>query len=207
MSRDAPTQARPPWSRRQWLLGVGLAVTGLAAWWQIQTRPEDEGARPARERLPDYTVRNFAAVETDATGQPSRRLVAEELRHYAKEDISELEHPRMELYQTDGPPWLARSRQGTVLAGGDQVRLFGEVRLDREADRKTRATHLETERVDIWRQRGLAETDLPVRILSDGDSLSANGMKLWYQEPTRTSFHGRARIRLAPEPGPEPNQP
>lgn len=204
-------QSHPPvrlfGSRRQWLLGLGFAITGLLAWWQLQTPPEGDAIRPARERLPDYTVRNFAAVETDASGQPSRRLVAAELRHYADEDVSELDRPRMELYQADAPPWLAQAQRGTVFASGDQVRLSGAVRLDREADRSNRAAHLETERIDIWRKQSLAETDLPVRILSDGDLLTANGMRLWYAEPTRTSFHGRARVRFAPEPAQAPEQP
>jgi lipopolysaccharide export system protein LptC len=110
----------------------------------------------------------------------------------------------MELFQPDGPPWKVRALEGLVLAGGDQVRLVGDVRLDREGDGQTRPAHLETEQIDIWRKPSLAETDRPVRIRSDGDLLTANGMQLWYTEPTRTTFHGRARIRLAPETAPAP---
>lgn len=205
MSHDLHPLGRSTWSRRQWLLGAGFAVIGLLAWWQLQAPRDEDGARPPRDRLPDYTVSRFSAVETDAAGHPSRHLTAETLRHYAAEDVSELEQPRLALYQTEGPPWLARSNQGLVLAGGDQVRLMGNVQLDREASQDARPAHLATERIDIWRQQGLAETDLPVRIISDGDTLDANGMRLWYQEPTRTSFHGRARVRLAPEQ--EPSQP
>ncbi|MTW20235.1 LPS export ABC transporter periplasmic protein LptC [Allochromatium palmeri] len=187
-------------ARRQWLLGIGFALVGLGAWWQLHRLPDDEAVQAPRERRPDYIVQGLSALETDATGEPSRRLKAERLRHYADEDLSELDEPRLVLYRPDGPPWFAQARLGTVQAEGDQVQLSGAVRLDREADASNRPMHLETERLDIWRQTGLAETDLPVRIDSDGDWVTANGMRLWYlQDAARTSFYGRARIRISPE--------
>ncbi|MBK5962850.1 LPS export ABC transporter periplasmic protein LptC [Thiocystis minor] len=202
MSAHASLFGRPLWSRQQWLLAACFTVSGLVAWWQLQSRPDEAPASNPRPRLPDYVVLNFSAVETDEAGQPSRRLLADELRHFLDEDRSELERPRMNLFQPDGPPWKVRAQEGLVLAGGDQVRLVGDVRLDREGDGQTRPAQLETEQIDIWRKRSLAETDRPIRIRSDGDLLTANGMRLWYTDPTRTTFHGRARIRLAPETAP-----
>lgn len=189
----------PLWSRRQLLLALVFAVLALAAWWQFQQRPPEESPQATRPRLPDYIVRDFTAVETDTDGRPIRHLVADELRHYLREDRSELDQPRLDLFQAEGPPWHARARQGLVLAKGEQVRLIGEVRLDRAGDAKGRPAHLETEQLAIWPAQSLAETELPVRLDSDGDSVEANGMRLWYAEPMRTDFHGRPRIRLAPE--------
>ncbi|AFL74180.1 LPS export ABC transporter periplasmic protein LptC [Thiocystis violascens] len=203
MSPNASRFSRPSWSRRQLLLGACFVVSGLIAWWQLQSPPDTAPVLDARPRLPDYVVLNFAAVDTDEVGRPSRRLLADELRHFVREDRSELDRPHLELFQSAGPPWKARAQEGLVLTGGDQVRLIGDVQLDREGDGQTRPVHLETERIDVWRKQALAETDLPVRILSDGDSLTANGMRLWYTEPTRTTFHGRARIRFAPESAPD----
>ena len=198
MRDQPPRSGRFLWSRSQWALGILFAVSGLAAWWQLRTPPADlvEAARPRR---PDYIVKQFSATETDQTGTPSRRLIADELRHYTDENLSELDQPRMDLFEAEGPPWAARSKRGIVFAGGDRIRLLDDVQLDRKGDERTRPTHLETEQIDIWRAQGLAETDRPVRIRSDGDTLTANGMRLWYNEPTRTTFHGRARIQFAPE--------
>jgi lipopolysaccharide export system protein LptC len=199
VSRYLPAHDRPLWSRRQLTLGIGFVLAGLLAWWQLQQTSDQDLAHIARPRLPDYVVLDFTAVETDASGKLNRRLIADELRHYVDENLSELDRPRMELFQADGPPWNASALRGLVLAHGDQVRLIGDVQLDRAGNQQTRPAHLETEQVDIWRERSLAETDLPVRIRSDGDTLNANGMQLWYSEPSHTTFHGRARIRLAPE--------
>ncbi len=202
MSLYASSSWQP--SLRQWLLGIVFTLSGALAWWQIQIHPDEAAPTSQRPRLPDYVALNFTALETDTDGRPSRRLVADELRHYVDERISELSQPRLTLFQPDGPPWNARSEQGIVLAGGEQIRLSGDVRLDRQGDRQTRATHLETERLDVWRTQALAETDLPVRIHSDGDVLTAKGMQLWYAEPMRATFQGRTQIRFAPEPETKP---
>ncbi|MGQ9830948.1 MAG: LPS export ABC transporter periplasmic protein LptC [Thermochromatium sp.] len=186
-------------ARRQWLLGVGFALLGGITWWQLRSLPEDRGTHAPRLRQPDYSVQGLAALETDANGQPSRRLSAVRLRHYADEDLSELDEPRLVLYRPDGPPWFAQARLGQIHAGGDQVRLIGAVRLDREADAANRPVHLYTEALDIWRQVGLAETTLPVQIDSEGDVITANGMKLWYLENgSRITLYGRARLRISP---------
>ncbi|QIK36945.1 LPS export ABC transporter periplasmic protein LptC [Caldichromatium japonicum] len=189
-------------ARRYWLLGLGLGLLGLITWWQVQRLPKDIAMPTPHARHPDYRVVGFTALETDAQGQPSRRLTAAGLRHFADEDLSELDQPRLILYRADGPPWLAESRSGLVRAGGDAVQLLDEVRLERARGPHNRAVHLKTERLDIWRQQGLAETDLPVQIESDGETLTANGMRLWYLEDAmRGQFKGRARIRLNPATG------
>lgn len=201
-------------------MGAGFALSGLVAWWQLQWYPAATKPPGARLRLPDSVALQFAAVETDAAGKPSRRLEADELRHFVAENLSELDHPRLTLLQAADAVWHARARAGYVFADGDQVRLLGEVQLDRTQpermqmqpdrtqpdrteSRPLRPAHLETERIDVWRERALAETELPVRIRSDGDSVSANGMQLWYAAPARTIFRGRARIRLEPERAPD----
>jgi lipopolysaccharide export system protein LptC len=179
-------------------LGLFFALSGLMAWWQLRTAPEAPPSPVARDRAPDYVVLDFTAVETDERGQPSRRLTADELRHYIEEDVSELDQPRMLLFQSDGPPWHGRARQGIVLASGDEIRLIDEVHLERSAGAQTRPLQLETERLTLWRESNYAETDRPVRLTSDQDRLTANGMRLWHVSPMRATFQGRVHILLAP---------
>jgi lipopolysaccharide export system protein LptC len=203
MSERIKVHGLPLWSRPQWLLGAFFLASGLLAWWQFRPAPEAIPPEIERGRLPDYVVARFTAIETDTTGKPSRRLVAEELRQYVDEDLSELDQPRMTLYpnddETDAAPWRARARRGLVLAGGEEVRLEGAVELERDGSATRRATRVETELMRIWHARAFAETDRPVSVTSEADRLDSTGMRLWYDAPVRAQFDGRAHIFIAPE--------
>ncbi|AHF02709.1 LPS export ABC transporter periplasmic protein LptC [Marichromatium gracile] len=189
---------RAHWPLRYYLLAAFFALSGLAGWWQVQRIDQPQGPATVRPRVPDYVVHAFTALETDTSGAPSRRLSATELRQFVAEDLSELDRPHMQLFQSDGPPWRARAEHGLVLEGGAEVRLTGDVHLERDATAEAPPAHIETEQLNVWHQRAYARTDLPVRVASGEDWLSATGMQLWYDEPARATFHGRTRMLLAP---------
>lgn len=187
------------WSARQWMLGAFFVASGLLAWWQLKPAAQAPASETERPRLPDYVVAAFTAVETDDSGQPTRRLIADELRQYVDENVTELDQPRMTLYQTDGEPWRARADTGVVLKGGKEVLLEGAVELERDGNATTRATRMETELIRIWHERTFARTNKAVKVTSETDRLTATGMRLWYGDPMRVEFDGRAHILIAPE--------
>ncbi|MBK1693481.1 LPS export ABC transporter periplasmic protein LptC [Chromatium weissei] len=190
-------ERRRAWSVRQWLLIAGFAICGLLAWWQLHTHSPESPIQP-RARLPDHVVTNFSGMETNASGQPNRRFAAAELRHFVTENLSEIDQPRVELLQPDGVIWTAQSATGLIFANGDQMRLLGDVQVERHGSQQVRAARLRTAQLDLWRKRELAVSTEPVRIDSEGDTLTANGMQLWYGAPRRTVFQGRTRIQFAP---------
>jgi lipopolysaccharide export system protein LptC len=198
----------PVWSARQWTLAAFFVTSGLLGWWQLRPEPEPPAPEVERARLPDYVVSRFNAVETDDMGKPSRSLVADQLRQYVEEDVSELDRPRMTLYQREGDiavePWRARADTGLVLPGGEEVLLEGAVELERKGDASRPDTHMETELMRIWHKQAFAETDRPVQVTSALDRLNATGMRLWYDEPVRAQFDGRAYLYIAPEQDEEP---
>lgn len=204
MSVGGGKSALPVWSAQHWLLGAFFVASGLLAWWQLKPAEQSPPTAVERARLPDYVVTNFTAVEMDDKGKPGRRLVADELRQYVDEDVSELTQPRMTLYQTDGEPWRARADSGIVMASGEEIQLHGGVELERDGNAATRSAHIATELLKIWHHRAYAETDRAVEATSDLDRLNATGMRLWYAEPLRAEFDGRARIFLAPEQAGDP---
>jgi len=186
------------WGTRQGLIMVLLTMLAAAAWWLLEGRPEPSGPTESRARTPDYVVDDLDAVETDAEGHPSRLLMVQQLRQYVDEDLAELDLPRLTIVQPDAPPWLAESRHGLLLAGGDEVHLSDHVRVHRTADEDSRAVALTTSELTIWPKKEYAQGDQPVRIDSDRDWLTGEGIKLWYSKPEHAEIVGRARIYIAP---------
>ncbi len=192
------------WSSRQSFLALIFALVGGLAWWLLQRQSPTEAPAAPRTRSPDYVVSGFTAIETDETGRPNRKLVAEQMRQFVSEDFAELDLPSLTLYQAEAPPWRADSRQGLLLAGGDEVRLSDAVHIERAGSQGNRPVRLDTAELTVWPGRQFAQGDRPVRIESQQDWLTAQGLRLWFAEPVRAEFPGRAHLFIAPEEPPSP---
>jgi lipopolysaccharide export system protein LptC len=183
-------------ARTQALLAVLLLVVGGLAFW-LQREVAEELPPPAEARRPDYRVEGLTATTMDAQGRPERRLTAAELRHYAREDASELDDPVLTLFDPDAPPWVARSQQGLISDGGDRIDLIGDVHLTRAGSESLRPLHLTTEVLWVEPEQERARTDRPVRLTSHEDWVtSANGALVHYAEPLRVELFGRAHARI-----------
>lgn len=186
------------WATRQGRLTILFAIVAATAWWLMHGLIEDTPT-PRHTRTPNYVASDISAVETDPSGRPERRLVADQLRQYVAEDLTELDQPRLTLFDREGgPPWHTSSQRGYMLSGGQEVHLVDRVEIDRAGSTTARSTRLETSELRIWPKLKYAQGDQPVRIESDRDWLTAEGMRLWYERPSRAEYPGRAHIFMAP---------
>lgn len=187
------------WSAGQTILALAFALVGGLAWWLLQRESATEGPGTPRPRTPDYIVSAFRAIETDETGRPSRLLEAAQMRQFVGENLAELDSPSLTLFETESPPWRATSREGLLLSGGDEVRLSNDVRIERPSSDTSRPIRLDTSKLTIWPRRQFAQGDEPVRLTSEQDWLTAQGLRLWFAKPMRAIFPGRAHLFIAPE--------
>lgn len=188
------------WTTRQGLLTALFAVLAAATWWLLRGMIEEPTQR-VRARAPDHVVSDFSAIETDASGRPKRQLVAEQLRQFTAEDLSELDAPKLTLFDSDDtPPWKVASKHGLLLSHGDEVHLLDAVEIERAGSSELRSLRLETSELKIWPKRDYAQGDQPVRTESDHDWLTASGVRLWFARPSRVEYPGRVHISIAPTP-------
>jgi len=193
----------PSVTPRQLVLATGFAMSGGWAWWHLHTVPAPVTA-PPRPRLPDHHIWQLTAVETDANGQPQRQLSVSQVQHFVAENLSELTQPRVTLLHATDGKWTARADQGLIFQSGAQIRLLGNVEINRAAVAHQRPLQLFTTQLDLWREQALAATEQPVRIISGADTLTAPTLQLWYAHPARLTFHGRTQLQITPAAAPAP---
>jgi lipopolysaccharide export system protein LptC len=138
---------------------------------------DDETVPAKRRHDPDYVVTNFTSTTFDAEGRPLNVLSAARMVHYPDDDATELDRPRMLQSRPKEPRLSVRAERGAVSANGQEIFLYDNVVLVREADEENPEARLTTSFLHVLRERSLVRTDREVLIVEDTRSLSGRGME------------------------------
>ncbi|MEN8175538.1 MAG: LPS export ABC transporter periplasmic protein LptC [Pseudomonadota bacterium] len=182
--------------RRRPLLVPGIAAAlVLTGWWiqhlLAQRLPRDV----ATERVPDHYVRNFRAVEFSSQGIPEHMLRASGVRHFADEDLSELDNPVFVVEKPGQDLWRIQARRGRVQEHGNLVWLDGEVRVNRAPSASGEAVAIQTRDLRLLRDKAYAETSAPASIETDHHRIEGKGLQAWLEQPTRVKLLSNVRAR------------
>jgi lipopolysaccharide export system protein LptC len=138
----------------------------------------DDETRPAKRRHdPDYVITNFTTTTFDREGKPLTVLSAERMVHFPDDDTTELQAPRVVQTKPREPRLLVSAERGAVSADGEELFLYDNVVLVREADEVHPEARLTTSFLHILRDRSLVRTDREVTIVEDTRSLRGRGME------------------------------
>lgn len=163
-------------------LGLMLSLAGLTMWLEHAVRIEEKPSA-LRRHDPDYIVTNFTTTTYDRSGAAITRLAAARMIHYPDDDSTELVLPRVLQSKPEHPRINMRAERGTISREGDEIFLYDDVVLTREADAVTLEGRMTTEFLHILRDRSLVRTDRPVRFEEPGRTLAGRGME--YHTDTR----------------------
>jgi lipopolysaccharide export system protein LptC len=157
-------------------LGLMLVLALLTFYLDHLVRDE-ASAPPQRRHDPDYIVTNFTATTYDREGTPLSVLSASRMVHFPDDDTTELYAPKVLQMKPNEPRMRASAERGAVSADGEELFLYDNVVLVREADEGRPEARLTTSFLHILRERSLVRTDREVTIVEDTRSLSGRGME------------------------------
>jgi lipopolysaccharide export system protein LptC len=138
---------------------------------------EDETQPAKRRHDPDYVITNFTATTYDGEGTPLSILSAARMLHFPDDDTTELHAPRVLQTKPKEPRLRVSAERGAVSADGQELFLYDNVLLVREAYEERPEARLTTSFLHILRDRSLVRTDREVTIVEDTRSLSGRGME------------------------------
>ena len=177
-------------------LTLMLALALLTFWLERAVR--EEQVHPSlRRHDPDYIVENFRVVNHDQSGAVESTLSARKMLHYPDDDSTELALPRVVNSRRDRPRTDISAARGALSQDGEEVFLYDNVLLTREATDARPELRVETSALHYVRGRSLARTDREVRVIEDGRTLSGRGRE-YDLEVERMALHERVRGRFAP---------
>ena len=163
-------------------LALMLALA-LLTFYLERTVREDELPSAARRHDPDYYVVDFTTTTYTSRGAVESVMSAQRMVHYPDDETTDLVEPRVLQSKPNEPRYTVRAARGQLSRDGDEIFLYGDVVLVREATPQAPEARMTTEFLHVLRDRSLARTDRPVRIVEGSRMLSGRGME--YNNETR----------------------
>ena len=148
-----------------------LLLVALTLWLVLVQAPD---ARPTARHDPDLIVENLRAQARRQPRPP--HAGGEEVVHYPDDDSALLETVKVEAYSNN--PSDDHSRQRPPRAGGERVLIEGNVVIVRDADAKTDAARITTEKLLVLPDAGIARTDTEVKMDSATGQAVAQGLEI-----------------------------
>lgn len=144
---------------------VLLAMLALLTFWinrVVQpTAPKLDGSS---RHDPDYIMSNFVTTQTDVLGALRYKLAAVEMRHFPDDDTTHLQRPRYTQFAVGRPYTQVQGLRGLVSSDGEQVELFGNVTVTRQAFADKGEMTVDTEYLKILPDTEIVTTESPVVI-------------------------------------------
>ena len=182
-------------------LALMLSLALLTLWLDHQVRFEEGGHPSLRRHDPDYLVTNFTTTTYNRDGNAETVLAAAQMQHYPDDDSTEVSAPRVMQAKPAQPRFTVQADRGKISREGDEIFLYDNVVLVREADDARPQARMTTSFLHILRDRSLVRTDREVLFEEEGRSLRGRGME--YYNATRELFlrdevHARFEAKKAP---------
>jgi lipopolysaccharide export system protein LptC len=177
------------------LLMLALA---LLTFWLDRTVREEEAHPSLRRHDPDYIVENFRVLNYNQSGAVESSLTARKMLHYPDDDSTELAQPHLIETKTGQPRTDVSATRGVLSQDGEEVFLYDNVVLEREATDARSAMRVETSELQYARSRSIARSERDVRIIEDRQVISGRGME-YDMDAERIALRERVRARVEPK--------
>jgi len=158
-----------------------MGALALTTFYLERTVREEEPRPELRRHDPDYLIDKFAATTYNDQGAPESTLAAAKMIHYPDDDTTELVEPRFVQSKPGESRMSVRAQRGALSRDGDEIFLYDNVVLVREARGERPEARLTTSFLHVVRDRTLALTDRDVRIEDDTRRLDGQGMEYNYE--------------------------
>jgi lipopolysaccharide export system protein LptC len=162
----------------------------LTAWVNHMVQPPQPKLDGSSRHDPDYIISNFLTTQTDVSGSLHYKLAAVQMKHYPDDDSTDLVRPRYTQYSVGKPYTQVEALKGYVSCDGEQIQLFNNVKVTRQAFAGKGEMTVETEYLNILPNQDLVRTDKPVVIKQAPKTvIYATGMIYEKDKKTVTLLH------------------
>lgn len=175
-----------------------LALAALTFWLERTVREEEVVHPSLRRHDPDYIVDKLTHTRFNAQGAVESTLVALKMLHYPDDDSTDLVAPRLVQTKPNEPRVTLTADRGAVSQDGEEVFLYDNVLLVREAGPDRPETRMSTSFMQLARGGSVIRSDREVVVTEEDRVLSGRGME-YYNDSAQLFLRERVRGRFEPK--------
>ncbi|MEI7614024.1 MAG: LPS export ABC transporter periplasmic protein LptC [Betaproteobacteria bacterium] len=158
------------WGSALFPLTILFALAGLTFWLRVATELPEIRHDGKHRHDPDYIVTSAQLRKIDETGKLKYTLKATDIKHYPDDDTTDLSQPDLVFLNPKKSTLTLTSDLAHMSKDGEQVDLYGNVRIVRAATAKDPAMIATTPELTVFPDEDKAFTKSPV-LITQGKSL------------------------------------
>ncbi|MDQ2993445.1 MAG: LPS export ABC transporter periplasmic protein LptC [Pseudomonadota bacterium] len=176
-----------------------LAFISLACFFLVWNmhRYRYQPTQPIVNQHHDTYLHQATLRTIDATGNLQHKLRAATVRHYPQQNRTELELPKLDIYDQKGDHWIITARHATSLEGSTEITLRDHVQIVKDANFDTGEVVIRTSKLIVHPAAGTADSAEQVSITYPQFSVNGRGL---HSDLNRGTFTLLAKIGASYDP-------
>ena len=153
-----------------------IALAAVTFWLERTVQMATPTQRDTARNDPDLIAHGVKSLQLDASGRLDSTLAAAKMVHFPVDDSTELTQPRLVQLREKEPAIRVRADRGTATKDGEEVRLYDNVVVTRDATAERAEMRAETSFLQVFPNEKVARTPERVVITEGGSRLAGTGM-------------------------------
>lgn len=152
-----------------------ILTLGLSLWSVLgSTRTETTSTQSTHR--PDAFMENVVATIINKEGNPSLKVEAPKMVHYADNDTTDIETPHITLYRESPEPWSIDSHYAKATQGLDKIFFWENVVIHHVNDTVNPTTTMTTATLTVFPNKQIAQTNDSVTVTQPSTTIHGLGM-------------------------------
>jgi len=188
-----------PRSGRLFPVVLMVLLAAITFWLERIVQIGDVNPKGPKRHEPDYTVDDFTLTQTSKEGAPDTTLTARRMVHFADDETTELESPRLVEHKKDDPPVEIVARLGKIDREGNVVQLIDDVVATRAATADRPPMRMTTRFLEVHIPEEIGTT--PEKVLITQGQTTLDGIGMVFRNKTREfELHSQVHGTFVREP-------
>ena len=152
-----------------------ILVIGLGCW-SIFISKHAENTLADADHRPDALMENVVATIINKEGNPSLRVEAPKMIHYADNDTTDIETPHITMYRQSPEPWHINSNYAKATQGLGKLYFWDNVVIRHMSDIANPTTTMTTTTLTVFPDKQIAQTSDHVTLIQPDTTIHGLGM-------------------------------